>query len=233
MVEGVPGKRGQAPGRVEQTDWSAKASIQSCTNPPDPRACILPFPLICWFRFHPIHLTRETAGHPNGRYVVLLRVSFTSTARFVATALTILSAVPPVLAPRLPSLRAVLVILALAAPRATALLTARALHSIRLESSHSIELHRADFEVRLGKIHSEVASPSGFPTSRATGKLLVGSRKTSIRPPRRASHSSGSRVAVELNGVPAVFHRPHPAKEMDPAAVRQMRKFLTDAGVER
>jgi hypothetical protein len=41
-----------------------------------------------------------------------------------------------------------------------------------------------------------------------------------------------SRVAVELNGVPAVFHRPHPAKEMDPAAVRQMRKFLTDAGVE-
>ena len=42
---------------------------------------------------------------------------------------------------------------------------------------------------------------------------------------------AGSRVAVELNGVAAVFHRPYPRPEMDKGAVRSMRRFLTDAGV--
>ncbi len=41
----------------------------------------------------------------------------------------------------------------------------------------------------------------------------------------------GSRVRVYLGGVRAVFHRPHPRKEMDKGSVRSMREFLTRAGV--
>ncbi len=41
---------------------------------------------------------------------------------------------------------------------------------------------------------------------------------------------SGSRVRIALNGVRAVFHRPHPAKETDKGAVKSMRRFLTEAG---
>ncbi|MBI1900777.1 MAG: type II toxin-antitoxin system HicA family toxin [Planctomycetia bacterium] len=41
----------------------------------------------------------------------------------------------------------------------------------------------------------------------------------------------GSRVRIALNGVRAVFHRPHPRKETDQGAVRSMRRFLTEAGV--
>jgi len=41
----------------------------------------------------------------------------------------------------------------------------------------------------------------------------------------------GSRVRIALNGVRAVFHRPHPQKETDKGAVRSMRRFLAEAGV--
>jgi hypothetical protein len=41
----------------------------------------------------------------------------------------------------------------------------------------------------------------------------------------------GSRVRIALNGVRAVFHRPHPQKETDKGAVRSMRRFLTEARV--
>ena len=41
----------------------------------------------------------------------------------------------------------------------------------------------------------------------------------------------GSRVRIVLNGVRAVFHRPHPEKETDRGAVRSMRRFLQEAGV--
>ena len=43
---------------------------------------------------------------------------------------------------------------------------------------------------------------------------------------------AGSRVAVALNGVANVFHRPHSSPHMDKGAVTSMRKFLTDAGVQ-
>jgi hypothetical protein len=46
------------------------------------------------------------------------------------------------------------------------------------------------------------------------------------------SEGRGSRVRVFLNGVRAVFHRPHPRKETDKGAVVSMRRFLTEAGVE-
>jgi hypothetical protein len=41
----------------------------------------------------------------------------------------------------------------------------------------------------------------------------------------------GSRVRIALNGVRAVFHRPHLRKETDKGAVCSMRRFLTEAGV--
>ncbi len=42
---------------------------------------------------------------------------------------------------------------------------------------------------------------------------------------------SGSRVFVALNGVRAVFHRPHPRKETDKGALMSVRRFLEQAGV--
>ena len=45
------------------------------------------------------------------------------------------------------------------------------------------------------------------------------------------SEGSGSRVRIVLNGVRAVFHRPHPKKETDKGAVKSMRRFLKEAGV--
>ncbi len=46
------------------------------------------------------------------------------------------------------------------------------------------------------------------------------------------SEGRGSRVRVALNGVRAVFHRPHPEKETDKGAVKSVRRFLTEAGIE-
>jgi hypothetical protein len=45
------------------------------------------------------------------------------------------------------------------------------------------------------------------------------------------SEGEGSRVRVALNGVRAVFHRPHPQKETDKGAIRSVRRFLTEAGI--
>lgn len=46
------------------------------------------------------------------------------------------------------------------------------------------------------------------------------------------SAGSGSRVRVALKGVRAVFHRPHPQKETYKGAVKSVRRFLKEAGVE-
>lgn len=45
------------------------------------------------------------------------------------------------------------------------------------------------------------------------------------------TEDAGSRVRIALNGVRAVFHRPHPQKETDKGAVKSMRRFLIEAGV--
>ena len=45
------------------------------------------------------------------------------------------------------------------------------------------------------------------------------------------SEGQGSRVRVAINGCRAVFHRPHPQKEVDKGAVVSMRKFFKSAGV--
>jgi len=44
------------------------------------------------------------------------------------------------------------------------------------------------------------------------------------------SEGRGSRVRIALNGVRAVFHRPHPQKETDRGAVASMRRYLAEAG---
>jgi hypothetical protein len=46
------------------------------------------------------------------------------------------------------------------------------------------------------------------------------------------SEGRGSRVRVALNGIRAVFHRPHPKKETDKGAVISVRRLLKEAGVE-
>jgi len=45
------------------------------------------------------------------------------------------------------------------------------------------------------------------------------------------TEGSGSRVRIALNGIRAVFHRPHPHKETDKGAIVSMRRFLKEAGI--
>jgi hypothetical protein len=45
------------------------------------------------------------------------------------------------------------------------------------------------------------------------------------------SKGRGSRVRIYLNGVRAVFHRPHPKRVTDKGAVNSMRRFLKEAEV--
>ena len=46
------------------------------------------------------------------------------------------------------------------------------------------------------------------------------------------SEGNGSRIRIELNGERAVFHRPHPERTTDKGAVKSIRKFIENAGVE-
>lgn len=45
------------------------------------------------------------------------------------------------------------------------------------------------------------------------------------------SEGNGSRVRVALNGIRAVFHRPHPRKDIDKGALKSVRRLLMEAGV--
>ena len=47
------------------------------------------------------------------------------------------------------------------------------------------------------------------------------------------SEGRGSRLRIALNGVRAVFHRPHPKKETDKGALVSMRRFLESAGMKK
>lgn len=46
------------------------------------------------------------------------------------------------------------------------------------------------------------------------------------------SEGRGSRVRCYLNGIRAVFHRPHPKKETDKGALKSVRQFLKQAGIK-
>lgn len=45
------------------------------------------------------------------------------------------------------------------------------------------------------------------------------------------SEGKGSRIRVYLGGVRAVFHRPHPALETNKLTLKNVRRFLIEAGV--
>jgi len=45
------------------------------------------------------------------------------------------------------------------------------------------------------------------------------------------SEGNGSRLRVSLKGVRAVFHRPHPEKEVDKGALKSVRRFLMEVGI--
>ena len=46
------------------------------------------------------------------------------------------------------------------------------------------------------------------------------------------SEGRGSRVRIQMKGVRAVFHRPHPQKETDRGSVKSLRRFLMEAGIK-
>jgi hypothetical protein len=46
------------------------------------------------------------------------------------------------------------------------------------------------------------------------------------------TEGNGSRVRIYLNGIRAVFHRPHPKKETDKGAIVSMKRFLIETGVK-
>lgn len=48
----------------------------------------------------------------------------------------------------------------------------------------------------------------------------------------KISEGRGSRIRVNLNGCLAVFHRPHPERVTDKGAVKSVRRFLSNAGVQ-
>jgi hypothetical protein len=45
------------------------------------------------------------------------------------------------------------------------------------------------------------------------------------------SEGRGSRVRVALGDVRAVFHRPHPERVIGKGALKSVRRFLSEAGV--
>jgi hypothetical protein len=45
------------------------------------------------------------------------------------------------------------------------------------------------------------------------------------------SEGSGSRVRIYMNGIRAVFHRPHPSRITDKGAIKAVRRFLMEAGI--
>jgi hypothetical protein len=46
------------------------------------------------------------------------------------------------------------------------------------------------------------------------------------------TEGKGSRVRAALNGVKAVFHRPHPERVVNKPTVRAIRRFMAAAGVK-
>jgi hypothetical protein len=46
------------------------------------------------------------------------------------------------------------------------------------------------------------------------------------------SAGRGSRVRIALNEIRAVFHRPHPERVTNKGAVKSVRRFLIEAGIQ-
>jgi HicA toxin of bacterial toxin-antitoxin, len=48
----------------------------------------------------------------------------------------------------------------------------------------------------------------------------------------KLSEGRGSRIRVSINGMDAVFHRPHPQPVTDKGALKAFRRFLESAGIK-
>ena len=72
---------------------------------------------------------------------------------------------------------------------------------------------------------------AGCNLRKARQHRLVGHRSDAFAHGAEISEGSGSRVRIALNGVRAVFHRPHPQKETDRGAVAAMQRLLAEAGI--
>jgi hypothetical protein len=46
------------------------------------------------------------------------------------------------------------------------------------------------------------------------------------------SEGSGSRIRVALNNIRAVFHKPHPKKEINKSTVNSICRFLIEGGIK-
>jgi len=46
------------------------------------------------------------------------------------------------------------------------------------------------------------------------------------------TEGNGSRICIALNGIRAVFHRPHPQRETDKGTIKSMRRFLIETGIQ-
>ncbi|RPI86644.1 MAG: type II toxin-antitoxin system HicA family toxin [Chloroflexi bacterium] len=46
-------------------------------------------------------------------------------------------------------------------------------------------------------------------------------------------NTAGSAVGVRLNGIYAVFHKPHPGSNIYPSDLKRIRKFLQEAGIQQ
>ncbi|MBA3603700.1 MAG: type II toxin-antitoxin system HicA family toxin [Parachlamydiaceae bacterium] len=72
-----------------------------------------------------------------------------------------------------------------------------------------------------------------FKTPLQTNVLWEDVEKLFIHMGARIKEGNGSRLAVELNGIRAYFHRPHPQKEIDKGALVSVRKFLENARIKQ
>ena len=46
-------------------------------------------------------------------------------------------------------------------------------------------------------------------------------------------YSGGSAVGIKLNGEYAVFHKPHPGRDIYPSDLKRIRRFLENAGIQK
>lgn len=96
-----------------------------------------------------------------------------------------------------------------------------------------LDLAREEFGDAANRIRQQVTRAAVFEDPVRANVPLTDIEKLLRALGAELSEGRGSRVRIYLNGVRAVFHRPHPRKEMDKGALRSMRRFLLEAGVAR
>jgi hypothetical protein len=71
---------------------------------------------------------------------------------------------------------------------------------------------------------AQIEDRSGLPKWKEVESMLVALGAT-------VEEHEGSRIGVVLEGVPAVFHRPHPSPEIHKAQRNTIRNYLVQTGV--